>query len=100
MAERIKIAADGSIKLPPELRKKLGWISGCYLEFAVDGERVAFRKVEVDVFAEAAKKPDEDSFKKALKKQKESQSKANEEFERRIKEKVEIRPEDRPQFWD
>ena len=100
MSERIRISPKGSIHLPEEVLEELGWLTGSYLEFEHDGEKLKIWKVEVDLFAEAMKKPDQDGFDKVLKKQKESQSKAFEEFEENIKDPPELRPEDRPEFWD
>ena len=100
MAKRIRIAADGSIRLPEKLREQLGWTSASYLEFETADDRVTFWKVEVDLFAEAMKKPDADGFEKALKRQKTSREDAFKEFEERMKDPPEVRPEDRPEFWD
>ena len=100
MGERIRVAADGSIKLPEKIRETLGWTSSSFLEFEVKEDRVEIWKIEVDLFAEVMKKPDQDGFDKVLKKQKERQSAAFEEFEEKMKDPPELRPEDRPQFWD
>ena len=97
---RIKIAPDGSLKLPREISDKLKWVSGSYLEVTVKGETVELRRVDVDLFAEAAKKPDADAFEKIMKKQEEAKKKAFQDFEVKIKDPPKLRPEDRPQFWD
>ena len=98
---RIRIAADGSLKLPKEVTERLGWHTGSYLEVAVKGEKIELTRIEVDLFAEAAKKPDVDAFDRILSKQKETRAKAAEEFEVRIKDPgPPLRPEDRPEFWD
>jgi bifunctional DNA-binding transcriptional regulator/antitoxin component of YhaV-PrlF toxin-antitoxin module len=97
---RIRIAPDGTLKLPRDVTEKLGWATGSYLEVSVKGDQVQLKKVEVDVFAEAVKKPDEDAFDKILKKQKESTEKAFKDFEVKIKDPPPFRPEDQPQFWD
>ncbi len=97
---RIRIAPDGSLKLPRNISDKLGLTTGSYLEVSLKGETVVLKKVDVDLFAEAAKKPDEDAFEKIMKKQKESTEKAFQDFEVKIKDPPKLRPEDRPQFWD
>jgi antitoxin component of MazEF toxin-antitoxin module len=100
MTQRIRIAPDGSLKLPRDVSEKLGWTTGSYLEVSVKGDLVELKRVEVDLFAEAVKKPDADAFEKILKKQKESTEKAFQDFEVKIKDPPKLRPEDRPQFWD
>jgi hypothetical protein len=98
---RIRIAADGSLRLPREITEKLGWGTGNHLEVSLDRETVRLTKVEVDPFAEALKKPDEGAFEKILKKQKKSQQEAFEAFEERVKKGdfPEPRPEDHPDYW-
>ncbi len=99
-ANRIRIAPDGSLKLPRDVTEKLGWVTGSYLEVSVKGEAVVLKRVEVDLFAEATKKPDADAFEKIMRKQKESSEKAFQDFEVKIKDPPKLRPEDRPEFWD
>jgi hypothetical protein len=99
-ANRIRIAPDGSLKLPRDITEKLGWVTGSYLEVSRKGETVVLKRVEVDLFAEAAKKPDVDAFDKIMKKQEESARKAAQDFEVKIKDPPPLRPEDRPEFWD
>jgi bifunctional DNA-binding transcriptional regulator/antitoxin component of YhaV-PrlF toxin-antitoxin module len=97
---RIRIAPDGSLKLPRDVTEKLGWVTGSYLEVSVKGDGVELKRIEIDLFAEAVKKPDADTFDKILRKQKESTEKAFKEFEVKIKDPPKLRPEDRPEFWD
>ena len=97
---RIRISPDGSLRLPRDISERLGWTTGSYLEVTVNGDKVELRRVEVDLFAEATKKPDADAFEKIMKKQKESAQKAAEDFEVKIQSPPPIRPEDRPDFWD
>ena len=97
---RIRIAPDGTLKLPRDVTEKLGWTTGSYLEVSIQGQAVQLRRIDVDLFAEAVKKPDGDAFEKILKKQKESTQKAFQDFETKIKDPPKLRPEDRPQFWD
>ena len=97
---RIRIAPDGTIKLPRDVSDKLGFLTGSYLEVTVKDGAVVLRKVDVDLFAEAVKKPDADAFEKIMRRQKESTEKAFQDFEVKIKDPPPLRPEDRPQFWD
>ncbi len=97
---RIRILPDGSVRVPRELTDKLGWGSGSYLEVSVKGDTVSLRRVDVDIFAEAARAPDKDAFEKIMKKQQESREKAAKDFEVKIKDPPKLRPEDRPEFWD
>jgi AbrB family looped-hinge helix DNA binding protein len=99
-ADRLRVSAKGAIKLPEELRETLEWPTGSYLEYEVKDGKLEIWKIEIDLFAEAIKKPDEDKFDKIMGEQAESQEKAFDEFDERIKNPGEIRPEDRPEFWD
>jgi AbrB family looped-hinge helix DNA binding protein len=102
MAEplRIRIAPDGSFRLPARVAEKLGWKSGSTLEVVVDGEEVRLRRIEVDPFAEAVKAPDAGAFEKILGQQRQSQEEAFRTFEEKIRKPTEPpRPEDRPDYW-
>jgi len=98
---RIRITPDGSVRLPADVTEKLGWQTGSYLEVSVEGDTVKLRRIEVDPFAEALKKPDERAFEKILEKQKKSQDEAFKTFEERVKrgDIPEVRPEDKPDYW-
>ncbi len=98
---RIKIAPDGSFRLSEEILERLGWKTGTYLEASVDGDALRLKRIEVDLFAEALRKPDPESFEKMLAKQKKSQEDAFEAFEEKMKQKnlPGARPEDRPDYW-
>lgn len=102
MGTRIRVSPQGDLHLPEELRERLGWKTGSYLECRVEGSRLVLEIVDIDIFAEAAKKPDEDSFEKALRKQAEKKDRAFDVFEKKIQETPgeAPRPEDRPGFWD
>jgi bifunctional DNA-binding transcriptional regulator/antitoxin component of YhaV-PrlF toxin-antitoxin module len=67
--------------LPKNLVEELGWKSGSFLEIAVEGESVSVRRIEVDPFAEAAKKPDEGAFDRILQEQKKSRDAAFRAFD-------------------
>ncbi len=96
---RIRISADGAIRLPEELLEKLEWASGHYLEFAIEENGVRLEKVDVDPFAEAMKKPDPSEFDRLLGEQKKSQEDAFKAFEENIKKPPEVLPEDREDHW-
>lgn len=101
MKKRIRISPEGVIQLSEKLREELGWTTGSYLEYKVSGNKLELWRVEVDLFAEAMKKPDQDAFDKILKQQSESQTRAFSDFEKKLKEPLpDLRPEDRPEFWD
>jgi AbrB family looped-hinge helix DNA binding protein len=98
---RIKIASDGGLRLPEEVRERLGWKTGSYLEVSVEGSDVRLHPIELDLFAEALETPDPSSFDRIIAKQKKSQEDAARFFEEKIQDKdlPEIRPEDKPDFW-
>jgi len=96
---RIRVAEDRSIRLPREVMEKLEWDSGHYLELEVGENTVRLKRVEVDPFTEAVKAPDPDTFDKILKEQIESQQKAFDTFDEKIKDPPEVKPEDRPDHW-
>ena len=98
---RIKIAPVGALRLPEEILERLGWKTGSYLEVLVEGSDARFQPIEVDLFAEALKKPDPETFDQILSKQKKSQEDAFKFFEEKIKDKdlPEVRPEDKPDHW-
>ena len=95
------MAADGSLRLPKDVLEKLGWQAGNYLEVLVEGGAVHLRRVEVDPFVEALKKPEADAFEKILTQQKKSKEAAFKTFEERVKTKdfPELKPEDKPDHW-
>ncbi|MBN1418269.1 MAG: hypothetical protein JXP34_05800 [Planctomycetes bacterium] len=97
---RLQIRKDGTIQLPDEIMQALEWYPASYLKIDVQEGKLILEKIAYDPFAEATKKPDLDAFDKIMKKQKDSVRKAAEEFEDMMKKPPEIRPEDRPDFWD
>ncbi len=100
-AVRVQVKKDGSITLPRSVLDVLGADTGSYLLVTVDENRVLLEKTAFDPFAEVQKKPDPDAFDKILKKQKEGLDQAEREFTQRMKDPPpEVRPEDRPEFWD
>jgi bifunctional DNA-binding transcriptional regulator/antitoxin component of YhaV-PrlF toxin-antitoxin module len=102
MTDRLRVSKSGSIRLPEALREELGWTTGSYLEFKRNGDRLEIWRVEVDLFEEALeKKTDEDAFEKILHRQAESRTRALDNFEEKLKDPPpDLRPEDRPDFWD
>ena len=96
---RIRIAADGSLRLPEAMMQSLGWKTGSFLEVTVEGGDARLHRVEVDPFAEALRKPEPDAFERILAQQKKSQEEAFKGFEEKILEKPAVRPEDKPDYW-
>ena len=101
MGLRIKIAPDGTLRLPKEIADRLGWKTGSTLEVSEEGGVVRLERLEVDPFAEAQKAPEPDAFEKRLAADRKRQEEARRTFEERLKAKdlPELRPEDRPDFW-
>ena len=96
---RVRIGADGEIRLPADTMEQLGWGSRHVLEVTLTEAGVRLEKIDVDPFEEAMKKPDPDAFDRILADQKESQKKAFDTFDERIKDPPEVQPEDRPDQW-
>src|SRR5262245_30403532 len=101
MCPRIKIAPDGSLRLPREIVERLGWKTGSTLEVTEESGVVRLERLEVDPFAEAQKAPEPDALEKRLAADRQRQEEARKVFEERLKGKdlPELRPEDRPDFW-
>ncbi len=100
-AIRVQVRKDGGIVLPRNVLDALEADAGSYLAITVEENRVVLQKTTFDPFAEAHKKPDPDAFEKILKQQREGLDKAERDFMQRMKEPPpEVRPEDKPEFWD
>jgi bifunctional DNA-binding transcriptional regulator/antitoxin component of YhaV-PrlF toxin-antitoxin module len=98
---RLRLGPDGSLRIPGDILKTLGWKEGSYLEVAAEGDALALRRIEVDPFAEALRKPDEGAFDRIMEEQKRSQDEARRTFEERIR-KGDVpprRPEDGADYW-
>ena len=101
MAElRIQIRRDGSIVLPKEALDALNAGPGSYLKVSLAKGKIELEKTFYDPFAETPKGPDPDALDKIAKKQQEKLKEAEKEFFEKLKEPPELRPEDRPDFWD
>ncbi len=98
--KKIRVGARGKIALPSEILQALDVDEGSYLSFEIDDAAVTLKKLHYDPFLEAGKKPDPDGFEKIMKQQKEGMKAAEQEFRERLKKPPELRPEDRPDFWD
>lgn len=100
-AIRVQVRKDGSVVLPRNVLDALGADAGSYLAITAEENRVVLEKTTFDPFAEAQKKPDPDAFDKILRRQREGLDQAERDFMQRMKEPPpEVRPEDRPEFWD
>ena len=98
---RVQVKKDGSLTLPKNVLDALEVDTGSYLLITIDENRVVLEKTIFDPFAEVQKKLDPDTFDKILKKQKEGLDQAERDFVQRMKgPPPEIKPEDRPEFWD
>ncbi len=101
MGERLRVSPEGHLKIPDKMREKLGWKTGAYLECVIQDGVLTLSEVDVDLFEEALKKPDEGSFDEIMKRQAEEKEKAFDLFDKKIQEPPEeVRPEDKPGFWD
>ena len=97
---RVQIRKNGSITLPKEVLDGLDVGPGSYLKLTLEKTHITLEKMDFDPFAEVRKKPDPDAFEKIRKRQEEGLAEAEKEFLERMKDPPEIRPEDRPDFWD
>lgn len=86
MAESVRIRVlDGNlIRLPEELLDRMGWKAGACLEVESDGDGVHLRKIDVDLFAEAARPLDESVWDRVVEGQKRSLDDALATFEERL----------------
>jgi bifunctional DNA-binding transcriptional regulator/antitoxin component of YhaV-PrlF toxin-antitoxin module len=101
LESRVKLAADGTLRLPPEILARLDWKTGSYIEVSVEDGTVRLRRLDVDLFAEALKKPAADSLETLLEKERKSRQDALKAFEEKLKspDAPVARPEDRPDYW-
>lgn len=99
-AKRIKVQPDNRVSLPSEVMQALDIAPGSYVAFEVSEGAAILKKVDFDPFQEGLKKPDPDAFDKIIKKQKAGMQEAEKEFMERLKDPPEVKPEDRPDFWD
>ena len=97
---RVQVRKDGTVPLPRNILEALDAGPGSYLSIIVKKNTIELQKMEFDPFEEARKKPDLDAFEKIRKKQEEGFAAAEKEFLEKMKDPPEIRPEDRPDFWD
>ena len=89
---KLRIGADGDLRLPAELLERWGVSPGREVEASVERGRLVLRPgaLSGDPFAEAAKGPDEKGFEKALRRDAEEKERAKEEFDRLLREKGEV----------
>ena len=48
LESRVKLAADGTLRLPPEILARLDWKTGSYIEVSVEDGTVRLRRLDVD----------------------------------------------------
>ncbi len=94
-----EIGDGGRIHLPKEVMKALGVVPGNQLKIEIRGELISIARHQVmDPFAEAAKKKTS-GFNELMAQQKSRKEEVAADFDKRIQEKHEIKPEDREDFW-
>jgi antitoxin component of MazEF toxin-antitoxin module len=94
------VRKDGGVQLPKEALEALGAGPGSYLSVAVEGERIVLAKTAFDPWAEGQKKAASHSFDEILERQQAGLAEAEKDFMEKLKKPPEVRPEDRPEFWD
>ncbi len=95
----IEVGSGGHIKLPKEVMKAIDVVPGNQIKFEIGSGHASLTRHQVkDPFAEAAKKKGH-NFKDLMAQQEERKKEAARLFEKGVKEKHEIRPEDREDFW-
>ena len=89
---KLRIGADGDLRLPAELLERWGVSPGREVEASVERGRLVLRPgaLSGDPFSEAANCPDEKGFEKALRRDAEDKERAKEEFDRLLREKGEV----------
>lgn len=95
----LDIEDGGRIRLPKGVMEALDVVPGNQLKIEIRGEFTTLaRHLVKDPFAEAAKKKTP-GLSELMAQQESRKREAAAEFEKRIKEKHEIRPEDKEDFW-
>lgn len=93
------VGDGGRIRLPKEVMKVLDIGPGNQLKIEIRGEFVTIaRHLVKDPFADAANKK-APGLEELFAKQESRKKEAAAEFDKRIQEKHEVRPEDREDFW-
>lgn len=99
--ERIRVNDDGTIRLPKKYMKSLQLRARSYVNVDLDDGRITLERAEdYDPFAEPEKPADADFIAKGLVEDEKRAKEANRKFERMMEDPPEVRPEDRPEFWD
>ena len=99
--ERIRVNDDGTIRLPKGAMRALGIRAGSYILVGLDDEkRVVIKPTDFDPFQEPLPKGDGDFIAKGLVEDEKRANEANKKFEQLMEDPPEVRPEDRPDFWD
>ena len=95
----MEVGEGGRIHLPKEVMKTLGVGPGNQIKIEIRGDLVSIARHQVrDPFAEAAKKKTP-GLKELMAQQEARRKETTKEFDKRIQEKHEVRPEDREDFW-
>ena len=97
---RVKLGPNGEVRLPVSMQQALGVEPGRELRLTLKGQQVLVeRYVPRDPFAEVQARPDPDAFDRIINEQAHRAAQARNDWERILKEGVEVRPEDHPDFW-
>lgn len=95
----MEVGEGGRIHLPKDVMKALGVAPGNQIRIEVREDLISIARHQVrDPFAEAAKKKTP-GLKELMAQQEARRKEAAQEFDKRIQEKHEVRPEDREDFW-
>lgn len=94
-----EVGAGGQIRLPKEVMKALEVAPGNQIKIEIRGDLISISRHQVkDPFAALAEKKSP-GLKELMEQQESRKKEAAREFEKRMQEKHEIRPEDREDFW-
>ena len=95
----LDVGDGGRIRLPKGVMEALDVVPGNQLKIEIRGDFITLaRHLVKDPFAEAAKRKTP-GLGELMAQQESRKKEAAAEFEKRIKEKHEIRPEDKEEFW-
>ncbi len=100
MELRIRVHDDGTLRLPAKLVRKLDLKAGSYVKVTVEEGVLSLEETDFDPFEEAKKPTDPGSIEKFLQDEEQKKKDAAKTFEKLMENPPEVRPEDRPDFWD
>jgi len=99
--ERVRVSKDGSLKIPRSIVRSLGIPALADVELRPrDDGTLEFVVQPHDPFEAGPQKPADDSFEKLVAEEDTRAEKADRKFRELMENPPEVRPEDRPDFWD